>query len=159
MALVQGVVGHARMLRQTYGLPPAQSVDITCVVTDDAAYRLLSDQFDAIGKIGKLKLTLAREPQPSTGMVASSVVSSHVAMSMPLGSLIDPKTEKARIAKDIAKVIKEIEVIEKKLGNADFVSRAPEDVIAENHARLAEEKARKQRLEDALALLEKGAAS
>ena len=75
MGLVQGVVGHARMLRQTYGLPPAQSVDATCVITDDRAHRLLTEQLDAIQKIGKLRLVLAREAQPASGMVATSVVS------------------------------------------------------------------------------------
>ncbi len=153
MALVQGVVGHARMLRQTYGLAPAQSVDVAAVVTDDGAHRVLTEQFDAIQKIGKLKLVLVREPQPSTGMVATSVVSQHLTLAMPLGKLIDPQTERGRIAKDIEKVGKEIAATEAKLANADFVARAPEDVIKENHERLTEEKARKQRLEDALALL------
>ena len=57
----------------------------------------------------------------------------------------------------IEKAQKEIGAIEKKLGNADFLARAPEDVIGEQKTRLADEQARKQRLEDALALL--GAAS
>ena len=151
MALVQGVISHARMLRQTYGLPPAQSVDVWCEVSDAAARKLLDEQHDAIQKIGKLKLAWG---QPTSGgMVASSVVSQHVVMRMPLGGLIDPATEKTRIAKDITKAGKEIETIEKKLGNADFLARAPEDVIAEQKARLADEGARKQRLEDALALV------
>jgi len=41
----------------------------------------------------------------------------------------------------------------KKLGNANFLARAPEEVVAEQRARLAEEQARKQRLTDALATL------
>ena len=151
MALVQGVVGHARMLRQTYGLPPAQSVDVRAVVTDAKVRKLLDEQHAAIEKIGKLKMTF--DGAKADGIIATSVVSPHVTIEMPLGGLIDPKTEKARIAKDIVKAQKEIDVIEKKLGNADFMSRAPEDVIAEQRARLADEQARKQRLEDALALL------
>ncbi len=157
MALVQGVVGHARMLRQTYGLPPAQSVDVTCVVTNAAAHAVIAEQHEAIQKIGKLRLVLASASPAAAGMVATSVVSKDVLMEMPLGGLIDPKTEIARIAKDIEKAQKEIAALEKKLGDANFISRAPEDVIAENHARLAEEKGRKQRLEEALVLL--GAAS
>jgi len=151
MALVQGVVGHARMLRQTYGLPPAQSVDVWCVVGDSQQLGVLQEQHEAIQKIGKLKLAFGGAP--TGGMVATSVVSKHVLMQMPLGGLIDPKIEQARIAKDIEKVVKEIGIVEKKLANADFMSRAPEDVIAEQHARLAEEQGRKARLEDALALL------
>ena len=43
--------------------------------------------------------------------------------------------------------------LEKKLGNADFIARAPEDVIAEQRGRLIDEQSRKQRLVDALAIL------
>ena len=70
---------------------------------------------------------------------------------MPLGGLIDPKAESARLDKDIEKANKEIAALEKKLGNADFVAKAAEDVVAENRARLAEEKTKLERLIDALA--------
>jgi valyl-tRNA synthetase len=77
---------------------------------------------------------------------------------MPLGGLIDIAAEKSRIAKDIAKADKEIAMLDKKLGNAEFLARAPEDVVAEQRGRLAEEQARRQRLADALATLSTGAA-
>ena len=64
-----------------------------------------------------------------------------------------PVTEKARITKDLGKTEKEISGLEKKLGNADFLARAPEDVVAEQKARLVEENARKQRLLEALQIL------
>ena len=55
--------------------------------------------------------------------------------------------------KDIAKAAKEIATLEKKLANPQFLERAPEEVVAEQRARLADEMARKARLEDALAQL------
>ena len=64
---------------------------------------------------------------------------------MPLGGLIDPVAEMARIAKEIDKANKEIATLEKKLGNADFVAQAPEEVVAEQQARLAEEQTRLER--------------
>ena len=59
----------------------------------------------------------------------------------------------ARIAKEISKCEKEIGALDKKLGNADFLSRAPEEVVAEIRARLVEEKQRMKLLVDALETL------
>jgi valyl-tRNA synthetase len=85
---------------------------------------------------------------------AKAVVGADIEVVMPLGGLIDPATEKTRIEKDIAKAQKEIGGLEKKLGNPDFVSRAPEEVVAEIRQRLDDEKARLQRLLDAITTLE-----
>jgi valyl-tRNA synthetase len=81
-------------------------------------------------------------------------VSSELEIVMPLGGLIDPVAEKSRLAKEIEKVKKEISILEKKLGNADFVAKAPEEVVAEQKARLAEEQSRLDRLVDALRTIE-----
>ena len=43
--------------------------------------------------------------------------------------------------------------IEKRLASADFVAKAAEEVVAENRARLVDEKTKLQRLQDALATL------
>jgi len=85
---------------------------------------------------------------------AKAIVSSTLEVVMPLGGLIDPVAEKARLAKEIEKAQKEIGTLEKKLGNADFVAKAPEDVVAEQKARLAEEKSRAERLIEALKTVE-----
>ena len=67
---------------------------------------------------------------------------------------LDVAAEKTRIARDIGKADKEITTLERKLGNADFLAKAPDDVVAEQKARLAEEQSRRQRLADALATLD-----
>jgi valyl-tRNA synthetase len=69
---------------------------------------------------------------------------------MPLGGLIDVPAEKARITKELGKADKEIAALDKKLGNADFLARAPEEVVAEIRARLADEQQRRRALAEAL---------
>jgi valyl-tRNA synthetase len=69
---------------------------------------------------------------------------------MPVGGLIVAKSEAARIKKDLAKADKEIATIENKLDNADFVARAPEEVVAEQKTRLADERSRRAALVEAL---------
>ena len=84
---------------------------------------------------------------------AKAFVGAEIQVLMPLGGLIDPATEKARIDKEIGKCRKEIDGLEKKLGNEAFLSRAPEEVVAEIRQRLKDEQARLALLVDALEIL------
>ncbi len=65
---------------------------------------------------------------PPTQEVATSVAGAVQAV-VSLVGLIDPAKERERLGKEIAKLDKEIERIESKLGNAAFVERAPPEVI------------------------------
>ncbi len=152
MQLIQGVVQQCRMLRQTYGLPPAQNVNVELRIAKDGPREIITRYQDFLGRMARVTATISATGGDVKG-AAKTLVGSDIEIVMPLGGLIDAKTEKARIGKDIGKAEKEIATIEKKLGNADFLARAPEEVVAEQKARLAEEQARRQRLQDALATL------
>jgi valyl-tRNA synthetase len=49
--------------------------------------------------------------------------------------VIDVGSERARLAKEISKEEKEVSKVDSKLGNADFIARAPEEVVEENRER------------------------
>ena len=76
-------------------------------------------------------------------------------VALPLAGVVDLKAEKARLDREIAKVRLEIAKVEAKLGNDDFVSRAPEDVIAEHQDRLETFQARLVKLNGARERLER----
>ena len=58
--------------------------------------------------------------------------------------------ERARLTKEIAKVDSDVSKIDAKLGNADFIKRAPEEVVEEQRERREEGLARKAKMEEAL---------
>ncbi|HEY6174308.1 MAG TPA: valine--tRNA ligase [Kofleriaceae bacterium] len=154
MALVQGVAGKCRMLKQTYGVSPAQSTDVELRVAAADQRATIERHLGVIERAAKVNPTVSADTAaPAPPGSAKAVVGGDLEIVMPLGGLIDVAAEKSRIAKDIGKAEKEISVLERKLGNADFLARAPEDVVAEQRARLAEEQSRRQRLADALATL------
>ncbi|MEZ4359476.1 MAG: valine--tRNA ligase [Kofleriaceae bacterium] len=158
MAQLQEVAVAARMLRSTYGVPPAQTVTIEVRARPPALRALVTEHQALIEHTAKLRMTLCDFDSAPPSGAAKAMVGGELEIAMPLGGLIDPVTERARIAKDLGKTDKEIGGLEKKLGNADFLAKAPPDVVAEQRARLAEEQARRGRLQEALELLSQGGA-
>ena len=74
-------------------------------------------------------------------------------LALPVAAFIDLAAEKTRLAKEVAGLAADIDRTAKKLANADFVARAPEEVVDENRERLAESQDTKTKLEGALARL------
>ena len=67
--------------------------------------------------------------------------------------IIDLAAERARLTKELAKLDQEIAVVDAKLGNPDFIARAPEEIVEENRERKAAAEARKLKIAEALARL------
>ena len=152
MKLVQDVVSTARMLRQTYNIKPNETVAIELRVAADAPRATLERYHDMIQGRAKVKATITAAGDPLPG-AAKALVGADVQVLVPLGGLIDTAAESARIKKEIGKAEKEIATHEKKLGNADFLARAPEEVVAEIRQRLADDQQRLTVLTEALQTL------
>jgi valyl-tRNA synthetase len=76
---------------------------------------------------------------------------------LPLAGVIDLAAERARLAKEMAKCDADIARVDAKLGNANFVARAPEEVVEEEKEKREEAEMRKAKIAEALERL-KGAA-
>jgi valyl-tRNA synthetase len=76
---------------------------------------------------------------------------------LPLKGVIDLDAERARLVKEMAKADADIARVDAKLGNANFVARAPEEVVEEEKEKREEAEMRKAKIAEALERL-KGAA-
>ena len=75
---------------------------------------------------------------------------------LPLKGVIDLAVERARLAKEMQKAEADIARVDAKLGNANFVARAPEEVVEEEKEKREEAAGRKAKIAEALERL-KGA--
>jgi valyl-tRNA synthetase len=75
---------------------------------------------------------------------------------LPLIGVIDLDAERARLAKEMQKVDSDIARVDAKLNNANFVARAPEEVVEEEKEKRDEAVGRKEKIAEALERL-KGA--
>ena len=90
-------------------------------------------------------------PGPPQGAV-QLIVRGEIA-TLPLKGVIDFAAEKARLEKEMARVKSDIARIDAKLGNAQFMAKAPEEVVEEQRERRADQAALKARTEAAIARL------
>jgi valyl-tRNA synthetase len=93
----------------------------------------------------------ATAPQGSVQLVVRGEVAA-----LPLKGVIDLAAERARLAKEMAKADADIARVDGKLGNANFVARAPEEVVEEEKEKREEVLGRKAKIAEALERL-KGA--
>ena len=69
---------------------------------------------------------------------------------LPPQAVIDLSAEKARLDKEMAKADADISRVDAKLGNPNFVARAPEEVVAEEKEKREEAVDRKAKIAEAL---------
>jgi len=91
---------------------------------------------------------------PSDAAIAKGslqVVVDEATYALPLADVIDLDQERQRLKKELSKVEGDIAKIEKKLGNPQFLERAPADVVEEQRTRRAELERNREKLEAAIA--------
>jgi valyl-tRNA synthetase len=88
-------------------------------------------------------------PPESAQMIVRGTVAA-----LPLAGVVDIAAEKTRLVKEIAKEEGEVRKVDAKLNNADFVRRAPEEVVEENRERREEALSRIGKLKSALERLQ-----
>jgi valyl-tRNA synthetase len=153
LGLLKDVAVAIRTLRATYDVKPSAVVktEVRCA---DADKRAILERHEAvIANIARVELVIA-ESGEHVPRSAKSIVGSDIEVVVPLADLVDLDAERARIRKEIDKSEKDIAFVEKKLNNDKFVARAPEDVVAKERERLADEQQRRTRLNEALEALD-----
>jgi valyl-tRNA synthetase len=96
--------------------------------------------------------SVTRVPIPKPGTL-QLVVRGEIA-GLELAGLVDLAAERARLAKEMAKCDADIARVDAKLGNPNFVARAPEEVVEEEKEKREEAQLRKAKIAEALQRLE-----
>ena len=145
--LVTGV----RSLRAEMNVPPGAKIPLTLTAAGPETRARLARHNDLITTLARLES--AREADaPPTGSAPFVIGEATAALS--IADFIDLAAERARLAKDIAGLDADIDRTAKKLGNADFVARAKEEVVAETREKLADAEAAQAKLKAVLARLD-----
>ena len=147
---VVDLVSEIRSVRSEMNVPPGAQIPLVLVGADHAAAGWARTWGDTIKRMARLSdiAGAADAPPRSVQLLVRGKVAA-----LPLEGIIDFAAEHARLVKEIAKLKGEAQKIEAKLGNADFIRRAPEDIVEEQRERLEEAVSRRAKLEIALSRL------
>ncbi len=144
------LISQIRSIRAEMNVPAGAQIPLVFVGISAPRRALIEASAPLIARLARIEtLDFADEaPKASAQILARDVVAA-----LPLEGIIDLQAERARLSGEHDKLTIESAGISAKLGKADFVARAPEEVVEENRERLAEAQARMEKLAQALARL------
>ncbi len=143
------LVTEVRSIRAEMNVPPGARVPLTLSGAGEETRARLARHRDLILTLGRLGS--AEEGDPPAGSAPFTIGEATAAIA--IADFIDLTAERARLTKEIAGHVGDIERVNKKLGNPDFLAKAKEEVIEENREKLADAEAAKAKLEAALGRL------
>lgn len=128
MNLIIDIVGNIRNVRGEMNIPPATQVETFLYTEDQETYDKLErnkDHIKNLARIGTLSISSNKKEYKSS---ATAVVDK-VEIFVPLKGIIDFYEEEKRLKKESDKIEKKLILLNKKLSNEDFLSKAPSHVI------------------------------
>jgi len=145
------LVSDIRSIRSEMNVPPAAKPPLALIGVGEATRARVARHRLSLLALGRLEgVSFADAPPPG----AASFPAGEATAALSIAAFIDVAAERARLQKALAAAEGEIERVDKKLGNADFMAKAPESVVMENREKRAEAEAAKTKLLAALARLE-----
>ncbi|MDB4995896.1 MAG: Valyl-tRNA synthetase [Myxococcaceae bacterium] len=137
MSTLMAVIVAARTIRSEHEVHPGAQVPLVLRTENADLRKRLADQEPGIRALVKTSGDIVIEPPAKTraaGSVVSVVPTDFGAIEVMVGlkGLVTAEKERTRIDRGIKSLEKDIAVLDKKLGSAGFMDRAPKEVIDES---------------------------
>jgi valyl-tRNA synthetase len=150
LAWLIDVISNVRSVRAEMNVPASAKLQLVVTGAGEQTLGRLVAGTSLISRLARLEEISPRNEVP--GESAQFIVGD-ANFALPLAGVIDLAAEKVRLEKDVTKLEAEISQIDKKLGNEQFVAKAPEEVIEEQRARRDIAADRRQRILESLTRL------
>jgi valyl-tRNA synthetase len=132
MAFVTGV----RSIRSQMNIAPSKSVPLLLQAGTNHDQKRLESSREFLTTLAKLDSIcwLNNEPSPP----AATTLVGELEILIPLAGLIDTKAELKRLDREIQKMYKDLERLQNKLTNSNYVERAPTEIVEKERLRAQE---------------------
>ena len=149
MRLLQELITTIRTVRAERAVPPSRKIRVVVEGVDDHQHALFVDHRAYVTRLAGLDAVefSAQVPRsPDTVIRVLRDMQVHV----PLAGIVDRKAESVRIERELAKLVRQRGVLEGKLANAAFRTRADPEVVKETEMQAHNLGLRQERLEKIL---------
>ncbi|MDP1963728.1 MAG: valine--tRNA ligase, partial [Reyranella sp.] len=141
------LISDIRSARAELNVPAAAKLKLVVIGGNEETAARLDTHRAAVERLARVEGVEAATAAPKASL---QIVVGEATYALPVGEVIDLKAEGARLQKEIKKLADEVGKIDAKLGNAAFVSRAPEEVVEEQRERRSQAEQTRERLSTAL---------
>ncbi len=145
------LISEIRSVRSEMNVPAAAKIPLVLVGASSETQARAARHTDTILRLARLDTISFNSAAPKG---SAQVVVGEATAAMPLTGVIDMVAERKRMAKEIDKVTAEIKKVTDRLGNPQFMARAPDDVVEELRERQTDWEAKGQKLTAALARID-----
>lgn len=142
---LKAAIQAIRTIRSEMSISPAKQIPLNIRhVTPGLKERFEKYQqtFKALSKVTHIHYLEPDEQVP----VSATTVLGDIELLIPMADLIDKEAELSRLAKELAKLEKDIDLAQGKLNNPKFADKAPADIIAKEQEKLAQALVAKEKL-------------
>ena len=140
LAAMMQVITGIRNIRGEMNIAPSLKLAVVMHSDDETTRRVIGDHRELVADLARLE-RLDVERTGDKPKASATAVIDNATLYVSLEGIIDFQQEAARLRKEIAKAETEIAKLDRKLNNADFLNKAPENVVAkvrDQHAGFAE---------------------
>jgi valyl-tRNA synthetase len=153
MLLIMDIIRGIRNIRGEMNIVPSQKVEAIISVRDAELASIVEEGIKHIKKLAnvseiKIFVNLSEKPAKAATSVAAGAE-----IYVPLEGVIDFDVELSRLNKEITDICKELERVDKKLSNENFLNKAPGEVVEKEKNKKDEMEEKKRILENRLRLL------
>jgi len=155
MEFLMDTIKTIRTLRGEIAVPPSREVSIHIEAPEEKLH-FLNEYRGCISELAKAKPLDITKPLEKKPLKTLSMCFQDIEIYMPFSDLIDVGQEIEKLKKEVSKAEKNLEKINKKLSNRDFLEKAPEEVVEKEKERKEELSFKLERQRKRLEVFEKG---
>ena len=148
MGWVVRLISAIRAVRAEMNVPAAAKIRMLLKGANETSAARLQTHKGIVTRLARLESAELADSEPAKGTVQEVI--DEATILLPLEGVVDFAQERARLEKEAAKSAAEIAKIDKKLGNEQFLAKAPEEVVEEQRERKADIAQALERLQAAI---------
>ncbi len=145
MEKIKSAIVAIRAVRADYNLHPTAALSVIILAEKEETRRLFAEAMETIKLLARVRdIDLRAEGTRPQG--AASAVLEDAELFVPLEGLVDIEAELKKLAKEEAKVLKELARVKGRLENENFLKKAPAEVVEKERYRAKQLEEKLERL-------------
>ncbi len=140
MDILMGLISSVRNIRAEMNIAPSKLLPVIVFPSSLSEGNLVETNqttITSLAKVSRMDLTLPGASQEPPRNCATAVVG-EMRIFVPLEGIVDPDAEIERLEKELAKIRKDFETVQKKLSNENFLAKANPEAVQKQKDKQAE---------------------